>query len=70
LSVLYFSNTVPTVAVLRPAGVLHALLACGETRPLVAKVISGWNQHPLIAALTAHQASPTLSAIKHGTGSS
>ena len=41
--------------VLVAAGVLHALLGCAETRQLVCKIMAGWNQSPLVAALTSQQ---------------
>lgn len=37
------------------AGLLHALLLCAQTKQLVAKVVSGWKQQPLVAALSSQQ---------------
>lgn len=41
-------------------GVLHAMLVCAETRPAICRIMAGWNQQPLVAALTTQQVSNLL----------
>jgi hypothetical protein len=31
------------------------MLGCAETRPAVCRIMAGWNQQPLVAALTSQQ---------------
>jgi hypothetical protein len=37
------------------SGVLRIILGCTETRPAVCRIMAGWNQQPLVAALTSQQ---------------
>jgi hypothetical protein len=36
-------------------GVLHAVLACAATQQPVCRILAGWKQQPLVAALTTQQ---------------